>query len=32
MEARLWQVIEIDTVPTLAWCNLPDGSNDSPFL
>lgn len=25
-EARLLQII--DTIPTLAWCNLPDGSND----
>src|SRR5579863_3055593 len=25
-EARLRQVI--DTIPTLAWCNLPDGSNE----
>src|SRR6266436_3758529 len=25
-EAKLWQVI--DTIPTLAWCNLPDGPNE----
>lgn len=25
-EAKLWQVI--DTIPTLSWCNLPDGSNE----
>jgi PAS domain S-box-containing protein len=25
-EAKLWQVI--DTIPSLAWCNLPDGSSE----
>jgi PAS domain-containing protein len=25
-EARLRKIL--DTIPTLAWCNLPDGSND----
>jgi PAS domain S-box-containing protein len=25
-EAKLWQVI--DTIPTLVWCNLPDGPNE----
>src|SRR5258705_13941257 len=25
-EARLRKIV--DTIPTLAWCNLPDGSND----
>jgi len=25
-EAKLWQVI--DTIPTMAWCNLPDGPNE----
>jgi PAS domain S-box-containing protein len=25
-EAKLWRVI--DTIPTLSWCNLPDGSNE----